>query len=892
MYEKDVHQYSQAIGQRLKLISAEHHDATVHRADWAAFALTPLHTIIALACLAFCTGFSGQPGRLPHSVTYYLLLSPAIIAAAAAPLLLLWFAYPSRAFRYAVVVIHVLLVLSLIHMTGGHSAPVLGLFLALAIVALYREWPLLLVVGGLIVVHDALRVVAFPLPIPGLLAPPAYAWVEHMLLAAGLATFLALLGLADRRDLRNFARRQAELEAMTEILPTTAIRLKASEARFRSLSAHSPIGILEVDSAGCCTYTNERWLAITGLTAEQSLGNGWMKAIHPEDRQNVLLQWAKAAAAKTELETEFRILKDGEIRWSRLRNTVLQSVETGQPVFVGAVEDVTEFKRVEADMQRAKETAEGASLSKTLFLANMSHEIRTPMTAILGYTDLLIRQDLPPQQQQEFLQTIRRNSQHLLSLINDILDISKIEANKLVVENIPCSPIAIVTEVAALMRPRALEQKLCFDVEFQGALPVAVQTDPTRLRQILVNLVGNALKFTKTGSVHIHVMLAEAGPSGSPLLRFDIVDTGIGLSLTQQTRLFQPFTQADPSMTRRFGGTGLGLAISKALALKLGGDIHVSSQVGKGSTFTLLIDPGAIAMVQRENFKYDPSTLPTQTTPDIATACLRGRVLVAEDGPDNQQLIKFYLTEAGLHVDLTDNGLGACEQATAAARHGKRYDVILMDMQMPQLDGYKATQRLRAQGYDGPIVALTAHAMTGDRDKCLAAGCNDYATKPIVWADLLDKIAPFLTRDTSAPARRQEEAPEPHHDAAPGNSAAAPPSDALVSTLASTGKLSHLVERFVGKLPERIAALQDALRAHDHTALATLSHQLKGAAAGYGFPSITDAARSLETAVKDSTEPNAVAQIQPLLDELIALCHRAAAHGPAAPAESALPAQS
>jgi CheY-like chemotaxis protein len=330
---------------------------------------------------------------------------------------------------------------------------------------------------------------------------------------------------------------------------------------------------------------------------------------------------------------------------------------------------------------------------------------------------------------------IHRNGEHLLEIINGILDISKIEAGKLEIERIPCSPVQIVSDVVSLMRTRATAKNLALEVEYQGDIPETIQTDPTRLRQILINLTGNAIKFTATGSVRIVVRMDEE-PGHAPHLCCDVVDTGIGLTQDQIDKVFEPFTQADFSTTRRFGGTGLGLTISKRLAAMLGGELTVRSQAGVGSTFTASVDAGSLDHVRRLSAPSEALLEKAPPTPVFPAIRLQGRVLLAEDGPDNQRLISLLLKKVGLEVVVAENGQIACDlalptQPPADGEDVRPFDLILMDIQMPVLDGYHATERLRNAGHRGPIVALTAHAMQSDRQRCLDAGFDDYATKPI-----------------------------------------------------------------------------------------------------------------------------------------------------------------
>ncbi len=418
--------------------------------------------------------------------------------------------------------------------------------------------------------------------------------------------------------------------------------------------------------------------------------------------------------------------------------------------------NVEALEHANVALEQYIEKAEAATRAKSRFLANMSHEIRTPMTAILGFTDMLLDDEHVAEAREDWVESlriIRRNGRHLLGLINDILDLSKIEAGKLETCGARCSPAEILAEMASLMRVRADAKNLSLAVEFASAVPETIFTDPLRLRQILINLVGNAVKFTETGGIRVVCAMVE--PTGDrPRMRFDVIDSGIGMAEDQQSRLFVPFSQVDGSMTRRFGGTGLGLTISRQLAQMLGGDITVDSAPGRGSTFRLTIETGPLEHVPmvdhhaealRGRKRPGARRRPAEPTPQ-----LDGRILLAEDGPDNQRLFSFLLRKAGAEVTLAENGLVAYEKAMAAWRAGNPFDVILMDMQMPVVDGYTATARLRREGYEGPIVALTAHAMEGADAECRAAGCDGYAKKPIDRGELLNTVAQYLRANEAA----------------------------------------------------------------------------------------------------------------------------------------------
>ncbi len=401
-----------------------------------------------------------------------------------------------------------------------------------------------------------------------------------------------------------------------------------------------------------------------------------------------------------------------------------------------SVEELVEARTHE--LERAKVEAETATRAKTQFLANMSHEIRTPMTAILGFTELLADARADECAHAEHIRTIRRNGEHLLDVINDILDISRIESGHIRVELASCSPCQIVAEVAALMRVRAADRDLRLDVEYAFPVPERIESDAMRLRQILLNLLGNAIKFTDRGGIRLIVRHLRSDADRGMLV-FDVVDSGIGMTDEQLARLFRPFSQVDSSAARRFGGTGLGLAISQRLAHLLNGEISVRSEPGVGTTFSLAIRLVGLSEIPMVN---SPSEVFAETSRaaeegDGEQPPLEARILLAEDGPDNQRLIKHVLTKAGAAVELAENGSVALRLATEAVEAGRPFDVILMDIQMPELDGYEATRMLRRKGYEGLIIALTAHAMDGFRQKCLEIGCDDYATKPIDRAALL-----------------------------------------------------------------------------------------------------------------------------------------------------------
>ena len=403
--------------------------------------------------------------------------------------------------------------------------------------------------------------------------------------------------------------------------------------------------------------------------------------------------------------------------------------------------EVERRKRLYEELKEEKERAEAAVVAKTNFLTNMSHEIRTPMTAIFGFADELLEAgdiSQAPADRLEALYAIKRNGSHLIAILNDILDIAKVEAGRLSVEQDRFYLLQIIEDVVALMRIHATEKDLRLDLEYEPPVPETIEGDPTRLKQVLLNLVGNALKFTERGSVTLNIRML--GDASTRRIRFSVVDTGIGISEEHCRHLFQAFEQVDDSASREHGGSGLGLAISKRLVELMGGSIELESEPGRGSTFTVEVPTGSIEGVRMIS-DPDAERRLVPGEPSGSSPSLKGcRVLVAEDAPDNQRLIRSLLHRAGADVELAENGRVAVEKALAAWEAAHPFDLILMDMQMPEVDGYEATRTLRARDYQGPIIALTAHAMEADRERCLLAGCDGFQTKPLNKAALIETL--------------------------------------------------------------------------------------------------------------------------------------------------------
>ena len=460
--------------------------------------------------------------------------------------------------------------------------------------------------------------------------------------------------------------------------------------------------------------------------------------------------------------------------------------------------------------------AQSASETKSRFLANMSHEIRTPLTSILGFAEGLLDSEISDDERLSAVKTILRNGKHLLEVISDILDISKIEAGKLLIERIECSPIHLLNDVMTLMSPKAIEKHLTLEVEYEYPLPRRIYSDPTRLKQILLNLVSNALKFTSKGKIKISVSCDRV----AGIFVMKVTDSGIGMSEEEQRNLFKAFNQADASTVRKFGGTGLGLAISRELTESLGGKISVESTPGVGSTFTAEVAIGDISTFE---LIYEAPTAisSSQDSRGQQNQTFKGKILVVEDDEDIRKLLIQLLRKLGLETEFAENGVVGIEKAMTGA-----FDIIFMDMQMPVMDGYTAAKELRSKGYLQPIVAVTGNVMHEEVERLLTAGCTEHLAKPFERVRVIEVLNRYLVdKKTEDRENVEEEDPE----------------------------ILALTRSFVEGLSKRISAITAAYQSKDYETMHALAHRLAGAGL-FGFNDLGAAALQLENSAKDQDE--------------------------------------
>jgi PAS domain S-box-containing protein len=634
-------------------------------------------------------------------------------------------------------------------------------------------------------------------------------------------------------------------------------RLRDQQFYTRSLIESNIDALMTTDPSGIITDVNKQMEALTGSTRDELIGAPFKDYFTDPARAEAGIRRVLSEKKVTDYELTACSRDGKKTVVSYNATTFYDRGRTLQGVFAAA-RDVTERKRVEAELKQAKAVAESASRTKSDFLASMSHEIRTPMNAIMGIADLLAKTALSSEQNR-YVQIFRRAGDNLLNLINDILDLSKVEASQLELEQTGFSLTDLLEKVTEMVAVRAHEKGLGLECEIAPDVPTDLVGDPTRLRQVLLNLVGNAIKFTEFGSVSLRVT-RDADLGVPTALRFMVADTGIGIPDAKLSRVFERFIQADSSTTRRFGGSGLGLTISKRLVELMGGHIWVESELDRGSVFSFAVPFEIWTGATRR------AAVPVGAGPEPPLAALR--ILLVEDSPDNCTIAVAYLEDTPYTVEIAETGAIACEMFAA-----KPYDLVLMDRQMPVMDGLTATRLIRAweQANDRrptPIIALTASALKGDREKCLAAGCTAFLTKPIKQEVLLQAI-------------------KEHSQLAPaGLDVDALPREPLNRTLAA-----H-IPAFLRNRRKDVTTMMDALARADFETVERLGHAMKGAGISFGFQVITDIGGAIERAARSTDADSSRRWVRELSAYLDRVEHRAATERPPAPGARAAPAES
>ncbi|MES2744028.1 MAG: ATP-binding protein [Bdellovibrionota bacterium] len=547
-------------------------------------------------------------------------------------------------------------------------------------------------------------------------------------------------------DVRIFPKQDGGLAIFfSDITERKVSELQAVHAKikFEQSVDVSPAILWITEEDGKCTYLSKQWYEFTGQTESEALGYGWLDATHPDDKERAGKAFTDANARREYFYVEYRLkTKNGDYRWAIDAGNPRYDESGNYIGYAGTVFDINERRNAESELEKAKdeaeysrEQAERANALKSAFLANMSHEIRTPLGAILGFTNLLKDKSLDSFERDQYLETIVRNGNALSRIIDDILDLAKVEAGRLDIEEVSFILYKVVSEAVELFKDKTKEKGIYLHLNIEESVPTIISSDPTRLRQILINLIGNAVKFTDQGGVSVNVR-AMPIDFNRVKVSIDVKDTGIGLTQAQQEKLFTPFTQADNSTTRKFGGTGLGLALSQRLSQALSGEISITEYtLGEGCTFTF-------HFIAKLGTAKSDATLHASAPKSTKTLSLEGkRVLIVDDSPDNQFLAARILGKSGAKVETASDG----DEGVKAALSSE-FDVILMDIQMPKLDGYQAKEALDTLGYQRPIVALTAHAMADERQRTKAAGFAAHLTKPIDGVELLETLASLLNR--------------------------------------------------------------------------------------------------------------------------------------------------
>lgn len=686
---------------------------------------------------------------------------------------------------------------------------------------------------------------AFATNTPDASTPAAYGWI----LSGTLAAFAVFPLKVDDRILGVLAiySRRALSEPTTKALAALAdniasgMQARRSEAalrqsleRFDLMVEGAKVGLWDAMvvasdpyNAANPIYYSPRFKEMLGFENEDfpDVIGSWAERLHPEDAARVFQALDDHLFRRIPFDIEYRMSnRNGVVRWFAARGQA-QWDSAGRPVRMsGSFSDITDRKESEQQLLEAREAAEAANRAKSRFLANISHEIRTPIAAMLNATELLTQADTADRAKRVDL--ILRNTRHLMALIDDLLNFSRLEAGKLEVSRIPCSLLEILADIRAVTAPLANKPHVEFHFEIGTDLPEIIQTDPMRLRQAVINLVSNALKFTDTGFVAVRVSVAPQSPE--PRLTIEVTDSGIGIPAPELARVFEAFERVSNPGARVESGVGLGLTISRWIAGQLGGDLSVQSEPGRGSTFTLRVATGpllAVRWLPAEQWSSAPRTS-LGIAPRILPGQLNGHILLAEDYADTREVLKYALSAAGAQVTAVENGLEAVEAAVS-----DYYDLILMDIRMPQMDGLEATVELRKRGILTPIIALTASTASSDRERIIDAGFDDFWTKPISIESLIQGASAYLA----------------------GGSPDEPPAGPdVVTTPTMRSKLERLAGEFIAILPDRMRAIRDLIKADKPREAADRIHQLIGTAGVHGLDEVSNEAARLQRRFRET----------------------------------------
>ena len=660
----------------------------------------------------------------------------------------------------------------------------------------------------------------------------------NLVLGAGLALTLCFGFL-----LHSYARRHAndrdQVAAKKRGRDQAIAAFFESERRFGDLAGLSPGGIIRSDPYGFCIYVNDSWLNLTGLTAAEALGAGWISAIQDSERETVHREWQQAVAGGTEHRANFRFLHpDGTSRWADMITRPELSEDGDVRGFISVAMDATDRIKLEQALQAARCQAEAAVEAKSSFLANMSHEIRTPMNGVIGFTELILKSELSADQRRQ-VKLIADSGRSMMRLLNDILDLSKVEAGQMKINAEPVDLAQLADSSISLMAALADDKGIALSCHIAADVPPLISSDGMRLCQVLLNLLGNALKFTSKGSVALWVAL---DPNDPGILRLEVQDTGIGIPPDRQVVIFDQFVQADASIARNHGGTGLGLAISSRLIQLLGGTLSLTSAVGQGSTFVVTLPltiahPALVAVRPAGEPGAERRRTPRQPR------CRR--ILLVEDHDINQMLMTDMLNQMGIDVEVAGNGAIAVELVTVPGHRAGRFDLVLMDMNMPVMNGVDAACAIRAAGLDAvalPIVALTANAFAEDVASCLAAGMQAHLAKPVNVLHLEETVDRWARQS-------------------PDHAAATP---AVV--IAKAPALS-LDQRYQERKRDTIASVEQLVRSADFAdakvqAVADKLHMLAGTAGLFGDAELGEWARALECDLQGTDRTDVAARIK------------------------------